>query len=211
MDRGRIGGAFACVLLLALMPRPAAGQDPPPDPVLPALDSVAAADTMGVSPRSAMIRSWLIPGWGQASVGAYARGGFFVAAQGAGWYMLLKSIARLAEAEAVEAARVSWVGDSLRAIIFADPDGAGAELRDPVAFQETLDEEPRVAAARALVESRRQQRQDWVAGTLFLTLISGVDAFVAAHLADAPVSLETAVTPDGAVRLGVRVPTGRRR
>jgi hypothetical protein len=159
-----------------------------------------------------MLRSWLVPGWGQASVGAYGRGGFFVAVQGASWYMLLKTMGRLAEARAVESARVSWVGDSLRAVIFADPEGAGADLRDPVAFEAALAENPGVARARSLVDSREQQRQDWITGTLFLTLVSGVDAFVAAHLADAPVSLETAVTADGGVRLGVRVPVdGRRR
>lgn len=209
-----MGRAGSCLLiawlaLLSWAPRQAHAQAPP-DSVLAALDTATVADTTGVSPRSAMMRSWLIPGWGQSSVGAYGRGGFFVAVQGASWYMLMKTIGKLAEAHAIETARVEWAGDSLRAIIFADPDGEGADLRDPVAFDEAVDENPRVASARALVDARSQQRQDWITGTLFLTLISGVDAFVAAHLSDAPLTLETAVAPDGGVRVGVRVPIGGR-
>lgn len=204
-----IGALLIAAGCMSAAPRPVHAQQPP-DTMLAALDS-ARADTLGTSPRTAMMRSWLVPGWGQASVGAYGRGGFFVAAQGASWYMLLKTLGRLAEARAVETARVTWVSDSLRAVIFADPDGAGADLADPIAFQQAVDEEPRVASARGLVEARKQQRQDWIAGTLFLTLISGVDAFVAAHLSDAPVSLEAAVAPDGAVRVGVRLPADRRR
>ena len=78
-------------------------------------------------------------------------------------------------------------------------------------FQEAVDANERVAGARRLVDSRSQQRQDWIAATLFLTLISGVDAFVAAHLSDAPVSLETTATAAGAVEIGMRVPFGGRR
>jgi hypothetical protein len=158
-----------------------------------------------------MIRSWLVPGWGQASVGAHFRGGVFVGMQGASWYMLLKTIGRLEQARAIERVRVDFVSDSLRAIIVADPDGRGAELRDPTEFQEAVDANERVAGARRLVDSRSQQRQDWIAATLFLTLISGVDAFVAAHLSDAPVSLETTATAAGAVEIGMRVPFGGRR
>lgn len=215
MQRNHIGVILAGLALVLAAGRPAAAQDPPPPP--PVVDTTLlvpdsiAADTTGISPRTAMIRSWLVPGWGQASVGKPGRGGFFVAVQGASWYMLFKSWARLDQARAIEEARVAWASDSLNAIIFADPAGAGAELADPAAYDEAVAENELVAQARGLVDSRSQQRQDWITGTLFLTLISGVDAFVAAHLADAPVSLETAVTPDGAIRLGVRVPVDRRR
>jgi len=201
---------------IAFSPASAAAQDPPPPPppdTLVARGDTIRLDSTLVSPRSAMIRSWLIPGWGQASARAYFRGGVFVAAQGASWYMLIKTMARLAEARAIERARVTWVSDSLRGVIFSDPDGAGEELMDPtsLAFQEAIDENERVIGARALVDSRSQQRQDWITGTLFLTLLSGVDAFVAAHLAEAPASLEASVLPGGGVQLGVRVPIGRTR
>jgi hypothetical protein len=181
-----------------------------PDSLL-ALDSTALADTTGVlRPRTAMLRSWAFPGWGQASAGAYVRGGFFVAAQGGSWYMLMKTIGKLSEARSIEKARMTWVSDSLRTVIFTDPDGAGEALMDPTTFQEAVEADTSVVAATALVESRRQQRQDWITATIFLTLVSGVDAYVSAHLADAPISLETAAAPDGSVRLGVRVPIGRR-
>lgn len=203
--------AMLVVVQCATLEARAQQPPPPPDSVIARLDTTQLADTSGVSPRSAMIRSWLVPGWGQASVGAYFRGGVFVAMQGASWYMLIKTIGRLQQAQAIERARVNWVSDSLRSIIFADPEGRGAELRDPVAFDEAVSANERVAAARNLADSRSQQRQDWIAATLFLTLISGVDAFVAAHLADAPVSLETTAAPDGSVHVGIRVPLGTRR
>jgi hypothetical protein len=199
-------------VLLTILPMSLGAQEPPPPP--PPDTVVASADTIRadslISPRTAMIRSWLVPGWGQASAGAHFRGGVFVAAQGASWYMLIKTMARLAEARAIERARVTWVSDSLRGLIFSDPDGAGAPLIDPNqnAFQTAIDESERIVAARALVDSRSQQRQDWITGTLFLTLLSGVDAFVAAHLSEAPASLEATILPGGGVQLGVKVPIG---
>jgi hypothetical protein len=199
------------ILLLMLLPAVAAGQDPPPPP--PPDSLLAAEDTTDatpniIRPRTAMIRSWLIPGWGQASARAYFRGGVFVAMQSASWYMLVKTIGRLEQARSMERTRVTWVSDSLRALIFSDPTGAGAELQTPATFQQVLDEDERIVAVRALVDSRSQQRQDWITATLFLTLISGVDAFVAAHLAEAPASIDATPLPGGGVQLGVRVPVG---
>lgn len=184
---------------------------PPPDSIGALIDSVAADTTAeGLSPRTAMIRSWLVPGWGQSSAGAYFRGGVFVAAQSGSWYMLVKTIVKLREARAMEDVRVRWVTDSLNALIAEDPDGAGRDLADPVRFQAAVDSSARVIRARNLVDSRKQQQQDWITATLFLTLLSGVDAFVAAHLADAPVSLETAALPGGGYRVGLRIPLGGR-
>ncbi len=203
--------AFVLLVIAAATPLRAQQPPPPPPDTVLALPDTVLTDSAGITPRTAMIRSWLLPGWGQASVGTYTRGAFFVAAQGGSWYMLVKTLAKLSEARNTERVRVDWVSDSLRAIIANDPDGAGKELSDPVRFQEIVDEDARVVAARSLVSSRSQQRQDWITGTLFLTLVSGLDAFVAAHLADAPVSVETAVTPDRGLRLGVRFPLDRRR
>jgi hypothetical protein len=53
--------------------------------------------------------------------------------------------------------------------------------------------------------------QDWIAYTLFFTLASGVDAFVAAHLADFPADIETGRRPDGATELRISIPLPSRR
>ena len=56
-----------------------------------------------------------------------------------------------------------------------------------------------MADARARVEAREGQFEDWVAMGIFLTFLSGADAFVTAHLRDFPDPVEVVVapTPDG--------------
>jgi hypothetical protein len=61
-----------------------------------------------------------------------------------------------------------------------------------------------------LIESRKEQRQDWIAYTIFFTLASGVDAFVAAHLADFPATITTRPAPAGGMHIQVGVPFPRR-
>jgi hypothetical protein len=196
----RVLASFCLILLLVV---PAAAQER------------AAADTVtpdtvprGPTPRTAMIRSWLFPGWGQASVQAYTRGAFFFAAQTTSGYMLLRSIGRLGSARSLERAAVSRATDSLNLIIQKDPDGEGERLMDPAVFEDAVADHPAVDSARALVRARGRQRQDWITYTLFLTLMSGVDAFVAAHLKDAPVSVSGTPARDGGFTLQFHVPTG---
>jgi hypothetical protein len=197
-------------LLAAATPAaPLSAQDPPPAREAVA-DTVAAPGPERVRPRTAMIRSWLFPGWGQASVDAYLRGGFFFGTQTTSWYMLLKTMGKLSEARAFERVAVGRARDSLRTLIDEDPETHEA-LLDPSAFERAVNADPDVEATRALVASRRRHRQDWITYTLFLTLASGLDAFVAAHLADPPPALTTGITPDGAVQLRIDVPVGRRR
>ena len=88
---------------------------------------------------------------------------------------------------------------------------------DPDSVLAFIDADPTVEEARNLVESRTQQREDWIAFGLFMVLLGGVDAFVSAHLSDFPEPLTVGTLParDGgppAVELGVRVPVswGRR-
>jgi hypothetical protein len=174
------------------------------------LDSLPADAQDMIAPRTAMLRSWLFPGWGQASVGAYGRGAFFFAAQGTSAYMLLRSFSRLSSARGLERAAENRATDSLNVIIETDTIGDDAErLSDPFAFADAVSEHAAVEDARSLVRARRRQRQDWITYTLFFTLMGGVDAFVATHLRDAPVDIEGIPTPDGGFRLSVTVPIGR--
>jgi len=195
--------AFGSALIAALLfTTSVSAQNPtPPDSVLRntlAPDS-AVADTGGISPRTAFIRSLVIPGWGQASVGSYVRGGVFFGLQTSSAYMLLRTIGRVNQAKELEGRRRGLVFDSLRATpeFAEDSTGIGA----------AVDENELVRDASGLVNARRQQRQDWIAYLLVFTLASGVDALVAAHLADFPERIEVEPVGDGRVRFGLRFPT----
>lgn len=172
-------------------------------------DTLLLADTTdverGVSPRGAMIRSFLFPGWGQAAAGSYTRGGVFFAIQGSSWYMLLRTIARYHQAQDIVARKTRIATDSLDRLIATDT-AAARRLSDPSNYAAALSEYPGMIRARALVNSRRQQRQDWITYTLFFTLISGVDAYVNAHLKDFPGDIMTEARRDGSVSFGLRLP-----
>jgi hypothetical protein len=180
-----------CLLFLA---RDAAAQDMPA-----ARDSAADTTSVRFSPGKALMRSLLLPGWGRFSVGAARRGAFFAALQGSSYYMLVKTHSRLNKAEDKLDTRIGVVRDSL---VAAD-DTAGLEAR--------LDTTLLVNAERSLVRSRERHMQDWITYTLFFTLASGVDAFVAAHLADFPAQIGTEPQLNGSVHFKLSVPLPSRR
>lgn len=190
----------------------------PPDTVTAAAPVTERADTVAdmarlPSPAGAMIRSFLVPGWGQSTYGAYVRGGVFFAAQTGSWFMVIKSMARLGEARDVEARIVdvtrdrltrSFLEDTARGDFFAqNPDSLAREV------ERALDEDEDVVAIRSLVESREQQREDWIALVIFFTLASGVDAFVNAHLSDFPGDVRVTPRPEGGFTVGVHLPLSR--
>ena len=176
---------------------------------LPAQDTIGvrntAADTtsMRLSPGKAMMRSMLLPGWGQFSVGAVKRGVLFAALQGSSYYMLVRTNSRLNTAEERLDTRVGVVRDSLIEAATVPEDTAGLQAR--------LDTTALVNAERSLVTSRKRHMQDWITYTIFFTLASGVDAFVAAHLADFPAQIGTEPQLDGSVNLRLSVPLPSKR
>jgi hypothetical protein len=105
--------------LLLLLPAAAAAQEPDPVPVPPApppaqevvqppapalveAAEAVAADTLPpgyVSPRTAFVRSLVLPGWGQSSLGAPGRGGIYFALEAGSLWMTYKSHRKLREAE----------------------------------------------------------------------------------------------------------------
>ncbi len=181
-------------------------QQRPTPPTTPLL----ADSARRITPGNAFYRSLLIPGWGQASAGAYVRGGTFFALQSASAYMMLKTMSRLADAREIEVRRVSAATDSLQALIRANPQDS-IRLSDPVRFLAALDSVPGLQQIRGLIDSRKEQRQDWITYTLVLTLASGIDAFVAAHLANFPAAVEATPRVGGGANLEVRFPLGRMR
>jgi hypothetical protein len=125
--------------------------------------------------------------------------------------MLLKTMKRLGVARDTLDQRVAFTTDTLQAAIAADTTGALAKkFADPLKFQEQVDTDVNVHRARGLVESRSQQRQDWITYTLFFTFASGVDAYVAAQLADFPATIDAEATPTGGLQLQVKVPLPRK-
>lgn len=199
---------IALVLAAAL---PAAAQELTPVPA----DSAAHPGLP--SPGGAFLRSVMVPGWGQAAYGAYFRGGVYFAAQSGSWFMLVKTMAKLAEARSIEARRLAAATELARDSLLAraENDPALAEkYEDPLKLAMDVDvaaeNNESVRDIRGLVGAREQQREDWVAWTLFWTLASGIDAFVNAHLSDFPARVAAEPRPGGGLSVGVQIPTRRR-
>ena len=172
---------------LALAPTCARAQDPVADP--PARE--AAAPDSASAPRrhsagGAFLRSVLIPGWGQATVGSPDRGAFYFGVESMSLWMILKTSKTLESARDIMALR--------RAEAEARVIGEGTVV-DPVEIANLVDEDEVVQDAEELVEIRSQQKEDWLAVGIFFLFLGGADAFVAAHLADFPEPLEAAIRP----------------
>lgn len=146
-----------------------------------ALAAVAAApaavpvlDTLGgppISPRSAFLRSLIVPGLGQAALDRGTAGGIFVSLEALSLLMTIKSKRDLRVARRLEA-------DSL--FFGIDADGDTLFAPSPVAGR---------------VRARKQHVEDWVALLIFNHLFAAADAFVAAQLWDVPARVS--VTRDG--------------
>jgi len=154
------------------------------------------------SPGGAFLRAALLPGWGHASIGSYARGAFYFAAEATTGFMLVRTLRRLSDAKDARTLKETRTTEALLA--------SGEQPDDII---ELLEEDPAVSDARGLVESRQQQVEDWIALGAFLVFIGGADAFVSAHLADFPApltpELELVDGPSGTgARVGVSVPIG---
>jgi len=207
---------FLLAAPLAAQEQPPAAQEQPPAAQEQATDDsvrVAAADSADpdaarlITPRGALIRSLIVPGWGQAYTGSYLRGGIYFAAQMGSWYMLLKTMARLGEARSIERQRVANVRREL--LIQAQQDTAlQRRYADPAQLDADIAKDERVAHSRKLIGSRTEQREDWIAQTIFWTFASAIDAFVGAHLADFPAGIAAEPREGGGVELRLSVPAG---
>lgn len=180
----------APVLGVFLLAAPLGAQEVP---AAPAPDSTAVVRS-STSPRGAFLRAVAVPGWGHASIGAYHRGAFYFVVQGASAWMLLRTRHHFSEVEA----RLAWRSDVLRSDLIA----AGA---DEATILKQLEADAGLQDLRNLKEARRQQREDWTAVTVFLALLSGVDAYVSAHLGDFPAPLSVEAQPLGNGRVEVSV------
>jgi hypothetical protein len=133
-----------------------------------------ARDTVGrppISPRSAFLRSLIVPGLGQAALDRGTAGGIFVSLEALSLLMTIKSRRDLRVARRLEADSVFFG---------IDADGDTAFVPSPVAGR---------------VRARKQHVEDWVALLIFNHLFAAADAFVAAQLWDVPARVS--VTRDG--------------
>ncbi len=153
------------------------------------------------NPGGAFLRSLVVPGWGQAASGAYSRAIFYAVAETASGTMVFKSHQFLSSAR--KGLELHEADARRRA--------AAAGIVDADSVTAFLDEDATVVGGRALIESRSQQREDWIAFGLFMLLLGGADAFVSAHLSDFPEPLTVNPVPSNqpgppAIEVGVRLP-----
>ncbi len=127
-------------------------------PVAPARDTVSGPP---ISPRSAFLRSLLVPGLGQAALDRGTAGGIFASLEALSILMAIKTKRDLGVARRLEADSVFF------------------EIRnDDTVFV------PSPVAGR--VRARKQHFEDWIALLIFNHLFAAADAFVAAQLWDVP-------------------------
>ncbi len=92
---------FVGSVVLLAAPSSAKAQEVP-DSVPVTRRTAAPADSTPYSARSALIRSLVLPGWGQAYVGAPGRGAFYFALESGSLWMVYKSSRALAAARELE-------------------------------------------------------------------------------------------------------------
>ena len=164
-------------------------------------DSVVVADSvsLGLSPSGAFLRGAIIPGWGHASSGSLTRGAFYFGAETLAGWMLFKTARRLGVARD----QAGLWEERVTARLMSEG------VSDEMQIEALLEEHEEVARYRGLVRAREEQREDWLAVAIFTLLLSGVDAFVSAHLRDFPEALTIEGDPDGGtIELGFRIPAG---
>ena len=108
--------ATVFLLLLATLTAPLRGQSPFPVPAQPRPDSSQLPDTVKVPqfrfpppipPMAAVLRSLVLPGWGQAVLGRRVTGAMFVFWEGISLTMTLKSAHRLTYLKSIGSDKVA--------------------------------------------------------------------------------------------------------
>lgn len=195
---------LAAGLLLGAAGPATAQEPPPPDSVQSGAagqlaDSVLADSATGISPAGAFLRGAIIPGWGHTTTGSMTRGAFYFSVEALAGWMVYKTQRRLGVARDQAA-----IWEEL-----ATAELAATGMTEPEQIDAALEQHEQVARFRGLVDAREEQREDWVAVAIFTLLLSGVDAFVSAHLNEFPEPLTIEGDPlGGTVELAVRVPVG---
>ncbi|MEP6764300.1 MAG: hypothetical protein ABJB66_08330 [Gemmatimonadaceae bacterium] len=142
---------------------------------------IAAPSKPPLTPRRAFVYSLILPGLGQSRLDRGSAGAFFALIELGALAMVQKSTTDLHEAR-------KFSGDSL-------PENYTISATGTIVGTGVFNSKFPVA----LVNTRRLHVEDWFAALAFNHLISGADAYVAAHLWEVPLSLGAAPTKGGAV------------
>ncbi len=209
--RRRRAATALAVLLTVAGCLPASAQAPaadaePQDTLTPGLG--------GPSPAGALARSFVLPGWGQLNVGASTRGLAYMTVHGVNTFMLVKTFRRLSDTRDRRDDALAAARDSIELAALSDTLLQQVLEENPDTLEVLAAADPEASRLTRLSTARRQQREDWLVWSAFWILASGIDAFVAAHLADFPAEVDVEpVRESGHARLqlGLRVPVGRRR
>ena len=163
-------------------------------------DSLTVPDSLSPrpDPAGAFLRSAIIPGWGHAASGSLTRGAFYFGIEAASGWMVVKSWRKLRVARRQVAVWEERVTARLMLEGITEQEDIDAQL----------EQHQEIARLRELVEARTEQREDWAAVAISFLLMSGVDAFVSAHLQNFPDPLTVEGDPDGTVSVAVRIPVG---
>ena len=145
-----------------------------------------------ISPRRAFLTSLLLPGLGQERLRRPKARTLFAIVEAGSAFMIVKSARDLRDAKEAP--------DSVPYGYTVTPAGApGAPLGG---FTFTPVNGPNLIADR--VRARRTHLEDWVALLVFNHLLSGADAFVAAHLWDLPAQVSTSESAPRTLNVGIR-------
>jgi hypothetical protein len=137
-----------------------------------------------VSPGGAFLRSLVLPAWGHAAVES-GRGAFYTFSEAGSAWMYLRVRSRLSAArERLELRQAA-----------ARAEATASGLTDEGEILTAIQQDEAVQDAVTLVDAREGQREDWVALIIFSVLLSGVDAYVSAHLQDFPDPLSSGFRP----------------
>ena len=150
-----------------------------------------------ISPRGALLRALVVPGWGHAAIGSHTRAGFYFGLETLTAYTFLRTRIRLGDARARAAFRERFLTEGLVASGMTDPSEVEAAMEDDAVL----------SGYRDLVASRERQQEDLVAFGIFVLLLSGADAYVSTHLArfPAPIEVDVAATDDGRTEVALRL------
>jgi hypothetical protein len=140
--------------------------------------------TPPLSPRKAFVTSLLVPGYAQSVFGRGRTGTLLVAFESVALVMIRESSSGLREAR-------RNLADSV-IVSYVDANGTPAVRWERTPF------------SRALVRSRQEQVEDWIAVLVGNHLFSAIDAYVAAHLWDVPLEVGMRAT-EGSRGLALRL------
>jgi hypothetical protein len=155
-------------------------------PVTAQARDTTAADSAGprpevrppISPRRAFLYSLALPGYAQSILGRGKSGTLILGFETAAIVMLRESSLNLREAR-------RFLNDSV-IVSYVDANGAPQVRWEPTRF------------TRQLVQTRREQVEDWIAVLIGNHLFAAADAYVAALLWDLPVEVAATAMPRAA-------------